>query len=102
MDIREFYKSNQQNEANSNQFANNQQNKNNSNKKDFSEYEDLINKYKDLPQNELLSELIKQATNLKQQGKLDNNTLNQISSTLAPMLNEEQKNMLNSIIERLK
>ena len=106
MDIREFYKSTQKNQSSnssSQHFASNSTNSNNTNsKKDFGEYEDMINKYKDLPQNELMAELVNQASSLKQQGKLDNNTLSQISSTLAPMLNDEQKQMLNNIIERLK
>lgn len=96
MDIREFYKSNQ----------NNKQNFNNSStkhpKQDFGEYQDTINKYKDLSQNQLMSELLKQAGDLKAQGKLDNSTLNMLSNTLSPMLNAEQKQMLNDIIKQLQ
>lgn len=100
MDIREFYKSQQQNhQSNSSQNFNTGTSHNN---KNFSEYEDIINKYKDLPQSELMSELINQASSLKQQGKLNNDTLAQIASTLGPMLNNEQKQLLNNIIERLK
>ncbi|MBQ7880577.1 MAG: hypothetical protein IJ358_01880 [Clostridia bacterium] len=101
MDIREFYKSNQQNQA-----QNTTDNSSNSNsthsKQDFSEYQDTINKYKDLSQQELYSELLSQATNLKSQGKLNTQMLDQLSSTLYPMLNNEQKQLLNNIIERIK
>ncbi len=102
MDIREFYKSNQQNQSNTNNRTNNNFNSNNTNKNDFSEYQDTINKYKDLSQEQLYSELLNQASNLKSQGKLDTQMLNQISSTLGPMLNNEQQQLLNSIIEKLK
>ena len=107
MDIRDFYKSNQ-NKSDSNQTNPSQSNSNYnefSNKqstKDFSEYQDTINKYKDLSQSELYNELLNQASNLKSQGKLDNNTLNTISNTLSPMLNDEQKQLLNDLLEKIK
>lgn len=103
MDIRDFYKSNQNNFNNETNYSNdsNESHTNNSNK-DFSEYEDTINKYKNLSQNELYTELFNQANQLKSQGKLDENTLNTISNTLLPMLNDEQKQLLNGIIEKLK
>ena len=97
MDIRDFYKSTQDNQ-NKNTYGNS----NASSNKDFSQYQDTINKYKDLSQNELFAELFNQANNLKAQGKLDNNTLNTLATTLAPMLNAEQKQVLNNIIEKLK
>lgn len=103
MDIREFYRSNQ---SKTNTTYNNQSTQNTddytSKSSDFSEYQDTINKYKDLSQEDLYSELITQADSLKSQGKLNMDMLNQISSTLKPMLNDEQKQMLNNIIERLK
>ena len=100
MDIKEFYKSHQQNS----QYSSNQNFDTNTSKnsKNFAEYESIIDKYKDLPQSELMSELINQASSLKQQGKLNDTTLTQIASTLGPMLNNEQKQLLNNIIERLK
>lgn len=103
MDIREFYRSNQ---SKSNNTYNNQSTQNTDDyvnkSKDFSEYQDTINKYKDLSQEDLYSELLNQANDLKSQGKLNMDMLNQISSTLKPMLNDEQKQMLNNIIDRLK
>lgn len=112
MDIREFYKSTQNNQTQNNDFSNNfnsnrySSNNNQGNsphsQKDFSEYTDTINKYKDLSQQELYSELLNQASNLKSQGKLNNEMLSSISSTLGPMLNDEQKQLLSNIIKRLK
>ena len=104
MDIREFYKSNQKsNEQNQNNFNQNTSNQSQHNaKQDFSEYQDTINKYKDLSQQDLYKELFTQASDLKAQGKLDQNMLNTLSSTLGPMLNDEQRNLLNTLIDRIK
>lgn len=93
MDIRDFYKSTQEKEQN---FNSNTDNSN------FNEYTDTINRYKDMSQQDLYSELLKQASNLKAEGKLDPASLEKLSSTLAPMLNEEQQQLLSNIIERLK
>ena len=114
MDIREFYRSNQQSSGqNQNNFNNNlNQNTNDKtyqtrsssphSKQDFSEYQDTINKYKDLSQQDLYKELFNQASDLKAQGKLDTNMLNTLSSTLGPMLNDEQRELLNNLINRIK
>ena len=104
MDIKEFYRSNQkannQNNSNFNQNSTNQSHSNS--KQDFSQYEETINKYKDLSQQDLYKELFTQASELKAQGKLDSNMLDTLSSTLTPMLNNEQKELLNSLINRIK
>jgi len=101
MDIREFYKQSQQKQnKNTNEFTA-QSNKNNT-KQDFSQYQETIDKYKNLSQEDLYSELLSQASDLKSQGKLDTNMLNTLSNTLYPMLNDEQKQLLNDILERIK
>ena len=108
MDIREFYRSNQKNNDQNNNFNNTfNQNTNdntyqNNSKQDFSQYQDTINKYKDLSQQDLYKELFTQASDLKSQGKLDQNMLNTLSNTLGPMLNDEQRELLNSLIDRIK
>ena len=104
MDIREFYKSNQkQNNANFDNLNQNitdkQQTKST---KDFSDYQDTINKYKNLSQDELVSELFNQASDLKAKGKLNTDMLNQISTTLTPMLNNDQQQLLNELVSKLK
>ena len=100
MDIRDFYKTTYENQPNSN--TNSNQNTSSNSSQNFDDYRDTINKYKDLSQDELVSELLSQATELKSQGKLNTDMLNQLSTTLSPMLNSEQQNLLSSIIERLK
>ncbi|MBQ8615377.1 MAG: hypothetical protein IJ415_02305 [Clostridia bacterium] len=73
----------------------------NDNKEKTQEYEDILNKYKNMDQNDLMSNLFKEATKLKREGKLDNNSLNSLKSTLAPFLNSDQQEMLNSLVNAI-
>lgn len=73
----------------------------NENQQKADEYQDILNKYKNMSNNELMSNLFKEATKLKQQGKLDNSTLSNLKSTLSPFLNEEQQEMLNSLVKAI-
>lgn len=74
----------------------------NTNNQDINQYQDLINKYKDMSKDDLIKNLFSEATRLKQSGKLDNNSLESLRTTLSPMLNNEQKQMLDSLISMLK
>ena len=65
------------------------------------EYEDILNKYKNMNSNDLMKNLFSEASKLKQQGKLDSGTLNSLKSTLSPFLNNEQKYMLNELISAI-
>lgn len=71
------------------------------NKEKSNEYNDILNKYKDMDNNELMSNLFSEASRLKSEGKLDNESLNNLKSTLAPFLNNEQQNMLNNLINAI-
>ena len=73
----------------------------NENKEDASKYEDIINKYKNMSQNDLMSNLFTEAMKLKKQGKLDASSLNNLKSTLSPFLNFEQQEMLNNLINAI-
>ena len=101
MDIRDFYKSTQE-KQNQNTSNAGDQSKTNNTKQDFKEYQDTIDKYKNLSQQELYKELFNQADQLKSEGKLDQNMLNTLSNTLSPMLNDEQRELLNNLINRIK
>ena len=90
---RDFKSFSKDNEKKTN-FSNNEQQK-------VNEYQDIINKYKNMNSSELMSNLFSEATKLKQQGKLDANTLNNLKSTLTPFLNSEQQEMLNSLINAI-
>ena len=71
------------------------------NKEKTNELESMINKYKNMNQSELLTSLFSEAIKLKQEGKLDSNSLNNLSSTLSPFLNSEQQEMLGSLINKI-
>lgn len=65
------------------------------------EYEEILNKYKNMNQSDLMSNLMNEATKLKKEGKLDSNSLSNLKSTLAPFLNSEQQTMLNNLINTI-
>ena len=73
----------------------------NENKEQASQYEDILNKYKDMNQGDLMSNLFSEASKLKSEGKLNNESLNSLKSTLSPFLNPEQKEMLNNLINAI-
>ena len=65
------------------------------------QFEEILNKYKDMNNNDLMSSLLSEASKLKSEGKLDPNSIASLQSTLAPFLDSEQKNMLKSIINAI-
>ena len=62
-------------------------------------YEDLVNKYKNKSSDELYAELIKVAGEQKAKGNLNKSQLNNIYNTLSPMMNEKEKENLKKLIE---
>ncbi len=72
------------------------------NKDKLNEYQEILDKYKDLDRNSLLSQLMKEAARLKSEGKLDEKSLMSLKNTIEPFLNAEQKEMLEEIIKMLK
>lgn len=73
----------------------------NENKEQANQYEDIINKYKNMNQNDLMSNLFSEASKLKKEGKLDEKTLTSLKSTLLPFLNSEQQEMLNNLVNAI-
>lgn len=73
----------------------------NENQEKANEYQDILNKYKNMSQNDLMSNLFSEASKLKKEGKLDANTLSSLKSTLSPFLNYEQQEMLNSLVKAI-
>lgn len=64
--------------------------------------QETLSKYQNLSQEELMSELFKEANKLKQNGTLNENNLNILQSTLSPMLNKEQNQQLKNILNKIK
>jgi hypothetical protein len=71
------------------------------NKDKANNYQDILNKYKNMDNNELMSNLFNEASKLKSEGKLDAESLISLKSTLAPFLNSDQQNMLNNLINAI-
>ena len=92
-DFKNFIKENQNNNSNEKIL--------NENKEEASKYEDIINKYKNMNQSDLMSNLFFEANKLKKEGKLDANTLNGLKSTLSPFLNPDQQEMLINLINAI-
>ena len=82
-------------------FAKENENIINENKNTADNYEKLLNKYKNMDNNELMSNLLSEANKLKKEGKLDSNMLNTLKTSLLPFLNTEQQEMLKNLIEAI-
>jgi len=82
-------------------FVHNQEKIIEENKDKANDYQDIINKYKNMDNNELMSNLFNEASRLKSEGKLDSQSLNNLKSTLSPFLNSEQQNMLNNLVDAI-
>ena len=64
--------------------------------------ESKLNKYQNMSESELMSELIHETNKQKQNGSLDSKKLDEIKNTILPVLNPEQANRLESLIKMLK
>ena len=73
----------------------------NENQEKANDYQSIIDKYKNMNQNDLMNNLFSEASKLKQEGKLDSNSLNSMKDMITPFLNDDQKTMLNSIIDKI-
>ena len=73
----------------------------NENQEKANDYQSIIDKYKNMNQGELMNNLFIEANKLKQEGKLDSNSLDSMKNMISPFLNDEQKNMLNSLISKI-
>ena len=71
------------------------------NKDKAQDFNELINKYKNMDNNALMQNLFAEASRLKSEGKLDAATLTNLKNTISPVLNGEQQNMLNQLIHAI-
>lgn len=63
---------------------------------------EAYDKYKDLPEDELLKELYKEIDRQKKNGSFDIENLKFLVNSMAPMLTPEQLNNINALLERIK
>ena len=73
----------------------------NEDKEKTEEYQEILNKYKDMNNDDLMSNLLNEAGKLKSEGKLDSKSISDLQNTLSPFLNEQQKDMLKSIVNAI-
>ena len=105
MNIRDFSNNYQSQKSSEKEKSGNNQNYENilnNNPQQTENLQDTLNKYKDLSSQDLMSELMREASRLKQNGSLNDNSLNMLKNTLAPMLTKEQNQQLDSIINMIK
>lgn len=62
-------------------------------------YDEMMNKYKNKSTNELYEELIKVANTQKANGNLNKAQLDNIYNTLAPMMNEKERENLKNLLK---
>lgn len=62
------------------------------------EYEEILNRYKNMNQSDLMSNLFTEASKLKKEGKLDSASLDNLKTTISPFLNAEQQELLGNLI----
>ena len=65
------------------------------------QFEEILNKYKHMNNDDLMSNLLSEASKLKSEGKLDAKSISGLQTTLSPFLNNEQKDLLKSIVNAI-
>ena len=68
----------------------------------MSAIKNFANKYEGASENELLSEIMKEAEKGRRNGTLSDSDIDRFKSMLEPMLNSSQKQKLNKVIEKIK
>lgn len=82
-------------------YVNNEQNKKSVDRKETPSNDDLekkINEYGKLSSEELMSEFVRLTIEKKKNGELTNSELNNIKNTILPFLNNDQKLMLEKVL----
>ena len=82
-------------------FANEHKNILDDDKEKTEEYQEILNKYQNMNSDDLLSNLLNEASKLKSEGKLDSKSISDLQGTLSPFLNDQQKDMLKSIVNAI-
>lgn len=67
-------------------------------KENTQKLEDMISNYQQLSQNDLMKNFLKLTIEKKKKGELKKEELEAVKNTLSPMLNDEQRGMLNELL----
>lgn len=68
---------------------------------DYEKLQQTFNKYQSMPQDQIVQEFLSMAKQQKSSGQLNKQNLDQISSTLSPFLNNQQKEFLDTLIHKI-
>ena len=68
---------------------------------DYEKLQQTFNKYQSMPQDQIVQEFLSMAKQQKNSGKLNKQNLDQISNTLSPFLNNQQKEFLDTLIHKI-
>lgn len=82
-------------------FSKQNNNVNNQSKTNDFNIVELVSKYGNLSQEELVSEFFKQVEKQKSEGSFDKNKIVSIANTLLPFLNSNQKELVKSILNKV-
>ena len=82
-------------------FSKQNNNVNNQRKTNDFNIVELVGKYGNLSQDELVCEFFKQVEKQKEEGSFDKNKIVSIANTLLPFLNSSQKELVNSILNKV-
>lgn len=80
----------------------NEDNLNNEQKKQLDKLKGMAKQYEGKTDAEILTDLSKAVEKGKKDGSLTNEKIDSIASTIAPMLNNEQRNKLNKLMQTIK
>ena len=75
---------------------------NNEQKKQLEKLKGIAKQYEGKSDNEILKDLSQAVDKGKKEGTLTDEKINSIASTIAPMLNSEQRNKLNKLMQTIK
>ncbi len=67
----------------------------------YDKVEDLMDKYKNYSQEELIQEFIKESKKQKENGELNSFQIENIKNTLSPYLTDSQKQNLNNLMDMI-
>ena len=68
----------------------------------FAQFAELASKYEGKSAEEMMQAIIKEAEKGRKNGTLSDRDIDNFASSIAPLLNDKQRKMLSTIVERLK
>lgn len=73
----------------------------NNKKEDVEQAKNIYQKYKDMSQNDLIDEFVSTSKQKINEGSISKEKINQTANVLAPYLNDQQKELLSKLMDKL-